>query len=67
MPSLGNAEFGASTFCATSFPNDLCGANGLPLTPSSIKILGRFQKLKKLSYCRLCKYIDLVRGKHGQL
>ena len=65
MPVLGKAELGAMTFCAASHPNDKCGANGLPLTPNSIKILGRFQKLKTLEHPKLCKYVDLARGKHG--
>lgn len=67
MPALGKAELGASTICASAYPNDKCGANGLPLTPNSIKILGRFQKLKTVEHPRLCKYLDLVGSKHGKL
>ena len=66
MKALGFADLGAYTFCAASYSNDQCGANGLPLTPNSIRILGRFQKLKKLEHSRLCQYLDLVRGKHGR-
>ena len=58
-------EFGASTFCASCYANEQCGANGLPLTPNSIRILGRFQKLKSVEHPKLCAYIDLVRTKHG--
>jgi len=58
-------EFGASTFCASCYANEQCGANGLPLTPNSIRILGRFQKLKCVEHPKLCAYIDLVRTKHG--
>lgn len=28
-------------------------------------IVGRFQSLKDLSHPNLCKYIDIVKGKHG--
>jgi hypothetical protein len=45
---LGKAEFGVTTFFARSHPNDKCGSNGLPLTPNSIKILGKFQTLTTL-------------------
>ncbi|XP_077983760.1 TBC domain-containing protein kinase-like protein [Glandiceps talaboti] len=67
MQPLGKAELGVSTFFASSHANDKCGANGLPLTPNSIKILGKFQKLKLITYPRLCQYVDMVRGKHERL
>ena len=62
---LRRVEFGASTFCASCYANEQCGANGLPLTPNSIRILGRFQKLKSVEHPTLCAYVDLVRIKHG--
>ena len=65
MQSGGRAEFGASTFCASCHANEQCGANGLPLTPNSIRILGRFQRLKTVEHPKLCAYLDLVRAKHG--
>jgi len=65
MQSCGHAEFGASTFCASCHANEQCGANGLPLTPNSIRILGRFQRLKTVEHPKLCAYLDLVRAKHG--
>lgn len=39
---------------------------GLPLTPASIRIIGRFQKLKALDHVFLCKYLDIIRGKYGK-
>lgn len=66
MSELGEADFGLTTFFARSHPNDKCGANGLPLTPNSIKILGRFEHLKTISHENLCQYIDIQRGKHGE-
>ncbi|XP_064636191.1 TBC domain-containing protein kinase-like protein [Lineus longissimus] len=65
--TLGSAQFGVATFFASRYPNDKCGANGLPLTPNSIKILGRFQRLKVLEHPRLCKYLYMVRAKHERL
>lgn len=63
---LGSAELGVSTFLAAPLPANKYGINGLPLTPNSIKILGRFQLLKSISHPYLCQYVDLVRGKHGK-
>ena len=67
MRKLGKSQLGAITFSASSFPNDKCGANGLPLTPSSIQILGKFQQMKALDHPHLCRYVELVRGKHGEI
>ncbi|EDV99954.1 TBC domain-containing protein kinase-like protein isoform X2 [Drosophila grimshawi] len=54
----------AITFFAKLHPGDVCGSNGLPLTPNSIAILGRSQRLKELQHEHLCQYLDVVRGKH---
>ncbi|XP_052400991.1 TBC domain-containing protein kinase-like protein [Carassius gibelio] len=67
MQPLRDAELGASTFFASPLPHDVCGSNGLPLTPNSIKILGRFQILKTITHPRLCQYVDISRGKHERL
>ncbi|XP_030836692.1 TBC domain-containing protein kinase-like protein [Strongylocentrotus purpuratus] len=67
MQPFGDAEIGVSTFYASRYANDQCGADGLPLTPSSIKIVGRFQELRVLHHPRLCQYLDAVRGKHERL
>uniref|UniRef100_A0A8C1KAK0 TBC domain-containing protein kinase-like protein n=1 Tax=Cyprinus carpio TaxID=7962 RepID=A0A8C1KAK0_CYPCA len=56
MQPLRDAELGASTFFASPLPHDVCGSNGLPLTPNSFKILGRFQILKTVTHPRLCQY-----------
>ena len=58
---------GISTFLASIHPADTCGTNGLPLTPNSIVIYGKFQRLKTLSHPNLCEYLDIVRGKHGMI
>lgn len=67
MFPLKDAEMGAFTFFASALPHDVCGSNGLPLTPNSIKILGRFQILKTITHPRLCQYVDISRGKHGKI
>ena len=63
---LGNSSIGITTFFASAHPTDTCGTNGLPLTPNSVRILGKFQKLKALEHPNICQYIDVVRGKHGE-
>ena len=50
------------SFFSRIYPNDKCGSNGLPLTPNSIRIYGRFQLLKSLSHKSLCQYIDIQRS-----
>uniref|UniRef100_A0A8C4EJA1 TBC domain-containing protein kinase-like protein n=1 Tax=Dicentrarchus labrax TaxID=13489 RepID=A0A8C4EJA1_DICLA len=67
MRPLKDAQLGAFTFFASALPHDVCGSNGLPLTPNSIKILGRFQILKTVTHPRLCQYVDITRGKHERL
>ncbi|XP_058856344.1 TBC domain-containing protein kinase-like protein isoform X4 [Acipenser ruthenus] len=67
MFPLKDAQLGAFTFFASALPHDVCGSNGLPLTPNSIKILGRFQILKTITHPRLCQYVDITRGKHERL
>ena len=67
MAKLKKADIGISTFLAAVHPTDTCGTNGLPLTPNSIVIYGRFQKLKTLHHPNLCEYLDIIRGKHGKV
>lgn len=61
-----NSNLSAITFFAKSHPGDVCGSNGLPLTPNSIAILGRSQKLKAIKHPNLCEYLDFIRAKHGK-
>ena len=67
MTNLGKAEIGITTFFASAHPADTCGTNGLPLTPNSIRIFGRFQGLRRVQHPNLCEYIDIVRGQHGNV
>lgn len=66
MALLATSALGVSTFFASSHSSGKCGSNGLPLTPNSIRMLGRFQQLKKMSHAHLCQYVDMVRAKNGQ-
>ncbi|KAJ9583280.1 hypothetical protein L9F63_022376, partial [Diploptera punctata] len=62
-PTIGT-HFGGLTYFARSHPGELCGSNGLPLTPNSITIYGRAQFLKTINHPYLCSYLDIIRGKH---
>ncbi|XP_013107196.1 TBC domain-containing protein kinase-like protein [Stomoxys calcitrans] len=64
MVNKQESLLGAITFFAKVHAGEVCGTNGLPLTPNSIAILGRSQKLKELKHANLCQYLDVIRGKH---
>ncbi|CAF5139991.1 unnamed protein product, partial [Rotaria sp. Silwood1] len=63
---VNNDHLGVNTFVASSHGNDQCGTNGLPLTPNSIIIIGRFQYLKTVEHPNICRYIDIRKGTHGK-
>lgn len=65
MVNRQESLFAAVTFFAKTHPGEVCGSNGLPLTPNSIAILGRSQRLKEIKHPNLCQYLDVIRGKHG--
>ncbi|ORX90756.1 hypothetical protein K493DRAFT_339805 [Basidiobolus meristosporus CBS 931.73] len=56
-----------SSFLASANSQDKVNHHGLPLTPSTTEILGRFQKLQTLAHPNLCEYVDLLKGKHERL
>ncbi|KAK9766839.1 hypothetical protein K7432_003771 [Basidiobolus ranarum] len=56
-----------SSFIASTNSQNKFNHNGLPLTPSTTEILGRFQKLQTLEHPNLSEYIDLSKGKHERL
>ncbi|KAJ8726854.1 hypothetical protein PYW08_015251 [Mythimna loreyi] len=62
-----DCKFAACTYFAKNHPGEMCGSNGLPLTPSSITILGRAQRLLTIEHANLCTYLDVIRGKHERI
>lgn len=66
---LENEErcFGGMTFFAQSHPVEVCGSNGLPLTPNSITIYGKSQFLKTVHHPNLSTYLDIIRSKHERI
>lgn len=63
---LLQTKFAAQTLFALRHTGEICGSNGLPLTPKSIGILGKSQILKTLKHPHLASYLDFIRGKHGK-
>ncbi|KZC15044.1 TBC domain-containing protein kinase-like protein [Dufourea novaeangliae] len=55
------------TFFAQSHPIEVCGSNGLPLTPNSITIYGKSQFLKTIHHPNLSTYLDIIRSKHERI
>ncbi|XP_046442794.1 TBC domain-containing protein kinase-like protein [Daphnia pulex] len=64
---LDKAGLGVSTFCAANHPVESCGSNGLPLTPNSVQILGKFQSLSQLEHPNLCAYVEICRIQHERV
>ncbi|KAI4473486.1 hypothetical protein M0802_016094 [Mischocyttarus mexicanus] len=66
---LENEErcLGGMTFFAQSHPVEVCGSNGLPLTPNSITIYGKSQFLKTICHPNLSEYLDIIRSKHERI
>ncbi|KHN87937.1 TBC domain-containing protein kinase-like protein [Toxocara canis] len=61
MRCFGDAEFGAVTLIGRESRNRT-SLNGLPATPSSTRMLGRFALLATLSHPNLCTYIEIIRS-----
>ena len=61
-------QLALTTYVARSHPTDkCCGANGLPVLPHSIRILGRFQLLRTLVHPALARYVDVQRARNERL
>ncbi|XP_050678100.1 TBC domain-containing protein kinase-like protein isoform X2 [Leptidea sinapis] len=67
MDEESKYKFAACTYFAKNHPGETCGSNGLPLTPSSVTILGRAQRLLTIEHVNLCTYLDIIRGKHERI
>ena len=63
---LGSSWLGATTFWVRVHRPDECDGRGLPLTPNSIRVLGRFQSLLALEHQNICTYLDLKKANNGE-
>lgn len=64
---MSERYLGCISFVMTPVPNNVCGSNGLPLTPNSIKALGLAQDLLALKHENLCRYVDFRCAKHDRV
>ena len=62
---VDGAMLAAATFTAVVHPPGLCGSNGLPVTPNTIRILGRLTDLLAITHPALCQYIAVSRAPNG--
>lgn len=61
-----DVHFASLTLKAGTRNSDNCGANGLPVTPSSISLIGNFKSLvEPVNHDHLVPYLDCFRNKHG--
>lgn len=65
--SLWPLVLGYHTLQAGLSDMDSCGANGLPVTPDSVSVVGNFAALlQPVNHPNLAKYLDVVRLKNGE-
>ena len=62
---IDGVTLAAANFTATVHPPGLCGSNGLPVTPNTIRILGRLTDLLAVAHPALCQYIAVSRAPNG--
>ncbi|GIY11951.1 hypothetical protein CEXT_82781 [Caerostris extrusa] len=60
------AVLGAWTFFVSAHAIDVCGINGLPLTPNSIHVLGTISEIKIIATSWNLYILGCKRGKHGK-
>ncbi|XP_011410154.1 PREDICTED: TBC domain-containing protein kinase-like protein [Amphimedon queenslandica] len=58
---LGDGSFGAFTFYAREHQAEECNSHGLPLTPNTILMTGRFEGMRNIQHNNLCAYLDLLK------
>lgn len=52
---------------SSSCADIVCGLNGLPVTPNSIKIIGEFKaNIEHIDHPNLIKYVECFRNKNGK-
>ncbi|KAI6653363.1 hypothetical protein LOD99_3583 [Oopsacas minuta] len=67
MSLYGDADIGILSFFATNALINRGPVNGVSLVPTSINIVGRFQKLKGIRHPNLCQYIWIQRCKQNRM
>ena len=64
---LSNISLASVSLDSSSCSDIICGSNGLPLTPNSIRIVGEFKaKVGHVDHPNLVKYVECLRNKNGK-
>ncbi|KAJ1977139.1 hypothetical protein H4R33_006279 [Dimargaris cristalligena] len=66
-PAAINAALGFHAFHASHRHAHKTTKNGLPRISAATEIFGRFQSLQSLDHPGLCRYLDIIKEKHGRL
>lgn len=64
---LSTISLASLSLDSSTCPDIVCGTNGLPLTPNSIRIIGEFKaQVEHIEHLNLTKYVECFRNKNGK-
>ena len=64
---LSNTSLASISLDSSTCADIICGSNGLPLTPNSIRIIGDFKaQVEHIEHTNLTKYVECFRNKNGK-
>lgn len=64
---LTNVSLASLSLDSSTCNDIICGSNGLPLTPNSIRIIGDFKaQVEQVQHPNLTKYVECFRNKNGK-
>lgn len=65
--NLDSIQLASLSLQSESVVDNLCGSNGLPITPNSIKIIGNYKAhVEQTIHPNLVQYVDCFRNKNGE-
>lgn len=60
-------SFASLSFDSSTCSDIICGSNGLPITPNSIRMIGNFKaQIQHVVHPNLIRYVDCFRNKEGK-
>lgn len=64
---LSNISLASLSLDSSTCADIVCGSNGLPLTPNSIRIIGDFKaQVEHIDHPNLTRYVECFRNKNGE-
>lgn len=67
MTLYGDSQLGLQTYFSTNTLITHGPCSGSSIVPASVCIVGRFEKLKRLTHPNICQYVDIKRGKQNRM